>query len=64
MRGIFFLNGGVGGVLTASKSKLSSFWRGTTVTISISQRKATSVGVRPGGKGNAMFDRCGISVFF
>lgn len=28
-----------------------------TVTISISQRKATSVGVRPGGRGNAMADQ-------
>jgi hypothetical protein len=48
---------GFGGVeLTPSKSRLSSFWRGITVTISISQRKATSVGERPGGRGNAMVD--------
>jgi len=30
--------------------------RGTTVTVSISQRNATSAGVKPGGKGNAMID--------
>jgi hypothetical protein len=46
--------GGVGH--TPSNSRLSSFWRGITVTISISQRKATSAGVRPGGRGNAMVD--------
>lgn len=33
---------------------LSSRWRGTTVTISISARKATSAWVRPGGSGSAM----------
>jgi hypothetical protein len=40
--------------LTPSRFKLSSLWRGTTVTSSISQRKATSIGVKPGCKGNAM----------
>lgn len=33
---------------------LSSRWRGTTVTISISQRKATSEWVRPGGSERAI----------
>jgi hypothetical protein len=31
-----------------------------TVTISISQRKATSIGVKPGGRGNAMADFGGL----
>lgn len=35
----------------------SSLWRGTIVTNSISQRKATSVGTRPGGNGRAIFWR-------
>lgn len=49
--------GGVGGVgLTPINSRLSSFCRGITVTISISHKKATSDGVRPGGRGNAMVD--------
>jgi len=30
--------------------------RGTTVTVSISHRKATSAGVKPGWRGNAMVD--------
>lgn len=48
-------DGGVGwGILTPSRLRLSSFWRGMTVTISISQRKATSAGARPGGRGNAI----------
>jgi hypothetical protein len=33
---------------------LSSRWRGTTVTSSISARKATSAWVKPGGKGSAI----------
>lgn len=40
--------------LTPSNSSPSSRCRGTTVTVSISQRKATSGGVKPGGKGSAM----------
>lgn len=40
--------------LTPRRSRLSSRWRGITVTISISQRKATSIGVKPGCRGNAM----------
>lgn len=40
--------------LTPNRSILSSLWRGTTVTSSISQRKATSEGVRPAGKGRAI----------
>ena len=32
-------------------------WRGTTVTSSISARKATSEGVRPGFRGAAMVER-------
>jgi L-fucose isomerase-like protein len=46
---------GLGGVdITPSRLRLSSFWRGMTVTISISQRKATSAGARPSGRGNAI----------
>lgn len=52
-------------LLTPNKSRLSSRCRGTTVTISISHKNATSIGVRPGGKGKAMstsncvtFDLC------
>jgi hypothetical protein len=40
--------------LTPNRSSLSSRWRGMTVTISISQRKATSEGVKPGGSGRAI----------
>lgn len=40
--------------LTPRSSSPSSRCRGTTVTSSISQRKATSGGVKPGGKGDAM----------
>jgi hypothetical protein len=43
-----------GGELTERRFRLSSRWRGTTVTISISQRKATSTGVRPACRGNAI----------
>jgi hypothetical protein len=47
--------GGIGGGgLTLNKSILSSRWRGTTVTSSISARKATSAWVRPGGRGSAI----------
>jgi hypothetical protein len=47
-----------GGVLfTLRRGMDSSLCRGTTVTISISQRKATSDGTRPGGRGNAMLFR-------
>ena len=46
---------GFGGVKhTARRLRLSSRWRGTTVIISISQRNATSAGVRPGCSGNAI----------
>lgn len=38
---------------------LSSLCLGTTVTSSISQRKATSVGTRPEGSGRAMVDVLG-----
>lgn len=40
--------------LTLSRSMLSRRWRGTIVTSSISQRKATSAGTRPDGRGKAM----------
>ncbi len=40
--------------LTPRRLRLSRRCRGTTVTISISQRKATSIGVRPACRGNAM----------
>lgn len=40
--------------LTPRRLRLSKRCRGTTVTISISQRKATSMGVRPGCKGSAI----------
>jgi len=40
--------------LTPSNSSPSSRCRGTMVTVSISQRKATSGGVRPVGKGSAI----------
>jgi hypothetical protein len=43
------------GERTERRLRLSRRWRGTTVTISISQRKATSIGVRPAWRGNAMF---------
>ena len=36
------------------RGKLSRRWRGMTVTSSISQRKATSAGVRPCGSGEAI----------
>jgi hypothetical protein len=39
---------------TLSSLMLSSRWRGTIVTISISQRKATSAWVSPGGSGRAI----------
>jgi hypothetical protein len=45
----------VGGVqLTPSNCRPSSLCRGITVTSSISHKNATSEGVNPGGKGNAM----------
>lgn len=40
--------------LTARRSMLSSLCRGTTVTSSISHKKATSEGISPEGKGNAI----------
>jgi hypothetical protein len=40
--------------LTPSNSSESRRWRGMTVTSSISQRKPTSLGVRPGGRGRAI----------
>lgn len=43
-----------GVTLTPNRSMLSSLWRGTTVTSSISQRKATSEGMRPVGRGRAI----------
>lgn len=39
---------------TPSKSRRSSRWRGIMVTCSISQRKETSEGRRPGGSGKAI----------
>lgn len=48
------LDGAFGGVLTPRRFRLSSLCLGTTVTISISQRKATSMGVSPGCNGNAI----------
>ena len=45
---------GGGGALTPSNCRPSRRWRGTIVTSSISQRKAVSGGVRPGGRGWAM----------
>jgi hypothetical protein len=45
---------GWGGGVTLNKSMLSNRWRGTTVTSSISARKATSAWVRPGGRGSAI----------
>ena len=45
----------LGRELTPSRLRLSSRCRGTTVTISISHRKATSIGVSPGARGNAIF---------
>ena len=44
----------IGCELTPSRLSPSRRWRGMTVTISISQRKAISGGVRPGGKVEAM----------
>ena len=43
--------------LTPSRLSPSSRWRGMTVTISISQRKAVSKGVRPGGRSKAMVEQ-------
>lgn len=43
--------------LTPSRLSPSSRWRGMTVTISISQRKAVSEGVRPGGSSKAMVEQ-------
>ena len=45
--------------LTERRSMLSNLCLGTTVTSSISQRKATSEGVRPGGRGRAMLRALG-----
>lgn len=45
---------GAGGAHTPRSSRLSSLWRGMTVTSSISHRNAISGGVSPGGRGNAM----------
>jgi len=45
---------GVGGVHTVRRERDSRRWRGITVTLSISQRKATSAGVKPGGRGSAI----------
>jgi hypothetical protein len=42
--------------LTPNRSRDSSRWRGKTVTSSISQRKATSAGVKPRGRGRAILD--------
>lgn len=39
---------------TLNNSMLSNLCRGTTVTNSISARKATSDGTRPGGNGRAI----------
>lgn len=41
-------------LLTPSRFRLSSRCRGTTVTISISHRNATSIGVNPDCKGSAI----------
>lgn len=41
-------------ILTPSSSRPSRRWRGTTVTVSISARKAISVGVMPRGRGKAI----------
>jgi hypothetical protein len=46
--------GRIWGEPTERRFRRSRRWRGTTVTISISQRKATSIGVRPACRGNAM----------
>lgn len=51
-----------GQILTPNRSMLSSLWRGTTVTSSISQRNATSEGTRPTGKGSAIRGVGGITV--
>lgn len=40
--------------LTESRCILSSFWRGTMVTCSISHKKATSEGTSPVGRGRAI----------
>jgi hypothetical protein len=49
--------GGIGGEeLTLNNFNPSSFWRGTMVTSSISQMKAISGGVSPGGRGNAIVE--------
>lgn len=55
------LSGVDGGELTERRFRLSRRCRGTTVTISISQRKATSIGVRPACRGNAMVVRVCVS---
>lgn len=46
--------------LTERSSMLSSRWRGTTVTSSISHKNATSEGIKPGGRGKAMLGVCGV----
>jgi hypothetical protein len=43
--------------LTPNSSRPWSFCRGITVTSSISQRKPTSLGVSPGGRGRAILYR-------
>lgn len=48
------------GALTPSSSRPSNFCRGITVTSSISQRKPTSDGVRPGGSDSAILYRCAL----
>jgi len=53
-RYIFFLDSRENPKRTLSREMLSSRWRGTTVTISISARYDTSAWVSPGGSGRAI----------
>ena len=54
--GVAHIDGMQWEALTLSRGMLSSLWRGTTVTISISATNATSEWVRPGGSGRAIAD--------
>ena len=54
--------GGWWGKHTDNRLRLSRRCRGITVTVSISQRNATSVGVRPDGRGRAMVEGCNLEV--
>jgi hypothetical protein len=56
---LMLMAGLVGVGRTVRRETDSRRWRGITVTISISQTKAISAGVKPSGRGNAMVSMVG-----